>query len=306
VAYAGSVLVARSHTRVAFLALLVMAAIWGSTFLLIKDLVTRIPVADLLAIRFAIAAVALGLIVGPRVQISRPVVTQGALLGLLYGSAQVLQTIGLAHTSASVSGFVTGLYVVATPLLTAVILRHRIANITWFAVFLALFGLGVLALRGFTLGYGELLTVIAALLYARHIVALGRFSTPETAISLSLVQLIVIALMCAVAALWLTPGSGAGIQLPATGHDWLLVLYLALAASALTMVLQTWAQARIEPPRAAVIMAMEPVWAAAFAVALGGESVTARMVIGGLAIVSAMYLVEQPERRLLRAKEYAG
>jgi drug/metabolite transporter (DMT)-like permease len=250
--------------------------------------------------------VALGLIVGPRVQISRPVLTQGALLGSLYGSAQVLQTVGLAHTSASVSGFVTGLYVVATPLLTAVILRRRIANITWFAVFLALFGLGVLALRGFTLGYGELLTVIAALLYARHIVALGRFSTPETAISLSLVQLIVIALMCAVAALWLTPGSGSGIQLPATGHDWLIVLYLALAASALTMVLQTWAQARIEPPRAAVIMAMEPVWAAAFAVAFGGESVTARMVIGGLAIVSAMYLVEQPERRLLRAKEYAG
>jgi drug/metabolite transporter (DMT)-like permease len=72
------------------------------------------------------------------------------------------------------------------------------------------------------------------------------------------------------------------------------------------MVLQTWAQAHIEPPRAAVIMAMEPVWAAAFAVAFGGESVTGRMVIGGLAIVSAMYLVEQPERRLLRAKRYAG
>ena len=140
VAYAGSVLVARSHTRVAFLALLAMAAVWGSTFLLIKDLVTRIPPADLLAIRFAIAAVALGLIVGPRIQISRPVLTQGALLGLLYGSAQVLQTAGLAHTSASVSGFVTGLYVVATPLLTAVILRRRIANITWFAVFLACSG----------------------------------------------------------------------------------------------------------------------------------------------------------------------
>ena len=146
-AYAGSVLVARSHTRVAFLALLAMAAAWGSTFLLIKDLVTRIPVTDLLAIRFAIAAVALGLIVGPRVQISRPVLTQGALLGLLYGSAQVLQTAGLA-LAASVSGFVTGLYVVATPLLTAVILRRKIANITWFAVFLAMFGLGVLALRG--------------------------------------------------------------------------------------------------------------------------------------------------------------
>jgi drug/metabolite transporter (DMT)-like permease len=72
------------------------------------------------------------------------------------------------------------------------------------------------------------------------------------------------------------------------------------------MVLQTWAQAHIEPSRAAVIMAMEPVWAAAFAVAFGGESITARMVIGGLLIVSSMYLVEQPERRFLRSKEYVG
>ena len=75
------------------------------------------------------------------------------------------------------------------------------------------------------------------------------------------------------------------------------MVYLALIASALTMVLQTWAQAHIEPSRAAVIMAMEPVWAAAFAVALGGEKITLRMVIGGLAIVSAMYLVERPQRR---------
>jgi drug/metabolite transporter (DMT)-like permease len=209
VTYAGSVLVARSHTRVAFLALLAMAAAWGSTFILIKDLVTRIPVPDLLAIRFAIASIALGLIAGPRLQMSRTVLTQGALLGLLYGAAQILQTAGLAHTAASVSGFVTGLYVVLTPILAAVILRRRIGRITWIAVILAMIGLSILSLRGFTLGYGELLTVIAALLYARHIVALGHFSTPQTAISLSLVQLVVIALMCTAAALWLTPGSGA-------------------------------------------------------------------------------------------------
>ena len=96
VAYAGSVLVARSHTRVAFLALLAMAAAWGSPF--IKDLVTRIPVTDLLAIRFAIAA-ALGLIVGPRVQISPPCAHPGRAARIVVGSAQVLQTAGLAHTA---------------------------------------------------------------------------------------------------------------------------------------------------------------------------------------------------------------
>jgi drug/metabolite transporter (DMT)-like permease len=289
-------LAGRSRTELlAFLALLAMTAAWGSTFFLIKDVVTRIPVADLLAIRFAIASVALALVAAPRLDLSRTVVLSGTVLGLLYGLAQILQTAGLAHTSASVSGFVTGLYVVATPLLTALILRRRIPRPTWLAAVLATAGLGVLALRGFALGYGELLTLLAAVVYAGHIVALGRFSSPQTALSLSVVQLIMITLVCGVAAWWPAAGSAGGIQLPASAADWLIVLYLALLASAMTMVLQTWAQAHIEPSRAAVIMAMEPVWAAAFAVALGGETITARMVIGGVAIVSAMYLVERPQ-----------
>jgi drug/metabolite transporter (DMT)-like permease len=289
---------ARSRTELlAFLALLTMTAAWGSTFFLIKDVVTRIPVPDLLAIRFAIASLALALIAAPRLRLSRTVICYGALLGLLYGTAQILQTEGLAHTSASVSGFVTGLYIVATPLLTALLLRRRIPRLTWLAAILATLGLGVLALHGFALGYGELLTLLAAAIYAGHIVALGRFSTPETTLGLSLVQLIMITVVTATAARWPTAESPRGIQLPSSGHDWLIVLYLALIASAMTMVLQTWAQAQIEPSRAAVIMAMEPVWAAAFAVALGGETITVRMIIGGLAIVSAMYLVERPARR---------
>ena len=299
-------LAARSRTELlSFLALLAMTAAWGSTFFLIKDVVTRIPVADLLAIRFAIASIALGLVAAPRLRLSPRVITYGALLGLLYGAAQILQTAGLAHTAASVSGFLTGLYVVATPLLTALILRRRVPRMTWLAAVLATVGRGVLALHGLALGHSELLTVVSAVIYAGHIVALGRFSTTQTALSLSLVQLIMITLMSLVAALWFSPGSSDGIQLPTNLYDWLVVLYLALIASALTMVLQTWAQAHIEPSRAAVIMAMEPVWAAAFAVALGGESITLRMIIGGAAIVSAMYLVERPQRRRSRPKEYA-
>jgi drug/metabolite transporter (DMT)-like permease len=297
-------LAGRSRTELlALLALLVMTAAWGSTFFLIKDVVTRIPVPDLLAIRFAIASVALAVIAAPRLHMSRTVIAYGMLLGLLYGSAQILQTAGLAHTAASVSGFVTGLYIVATPLLTALLLRRRVPLLTWLAAVLATLGLGVLALHGFALGYGELLTLIAAVIYAGHIVALGRFSTSETTLSLSLVQLIVITLVTVVAAWWPTAGSAGGIQLPSSGDDWLIVLYLALVASAMTMVLQTWAQAHIEPSRAAVIMAMEPVWAAVFAVALGGETVTLRMIIGGLAIVSAMYLVERPQQLRIRTEE---
>lgn len=282
------------------LALLVMTAAWGSTFYLIKDIVTRIPVTDLLALRFGIASLGLVAVAGRQLRMSRSTVRNGAALGLLYGSAQLLQTFGLAQTAASVSGFITGLYVVATPLLGAAILRTRIPRTVWLAVVLATVGLGVLSLNGFSVGYGELLTLVSALIYAGHILALSRLSKPGAALSLSLVQMAVVSVLCGAVALWPTAGSPPGLQLPASGGDWLVVVYLGLVAGALTMLLQTWAQARIDPTRAAVIMAMEPVWAATFAVALGGEMITVRMVIGGVAILAAMYLVElAPQRKPL-------
>jgi drug/metabolite transporter (DMT)-like permease len=152
----------RGSERVAVLALLAVTAVWGSTFFLIKDLVTRIPVADMLALRFGLASVALAVLIGPRIRLTGRMIRQGAGLGLLYGAAQILQTVGLAYTSASVSGFITGLYVVATPVLTAVILKARIGPTTWVAVGLATVGLGVLSLNGFAIGYGELVTLVSA------------------------------------------------------------------------------------------------------------------------------------------------
>jgi len=271
-------------------ALLAVTAIWGSTFFLIKDVVTRIPVADMLAVRFGVASVVLLLLSGRHVRMSAETLRRGVLLGLLYGLAQILQTLGLAHTAASVSGFITGLYVVATPLLGALVLRTRVRPRVWVAVGLATVGLGVLSLNGFSVGYGELLTLAAAIIYAGHIIAMSRLTARGTTMSLTLVQMVVITVMCSVAAL---PD---GITLPASGHDWMVVVYLGVVASALTMFLQTWAQARIDATRAAVVMAMEPVWAAGFAVAFGGELVSPRMVIGGLAVLAAMYLVEVPPR----------
>ena len=278
------------------MALLGTAAAWGSTFFLIKDLVTRLPVPDLLAIRFGVASLALALVAGRQLKMSRRTVVSGGLLGLLYGLAQILQTAGLAHTAASVSGFVTGLYVVATPLLAALVLRSRVSATIWFAAGLATVGLGVLSLHGFTVGYGVLLIGCSALVYAAHILALGRLSEPGTALSLSLVQMVAITLVCAVAAV-LPGGSAPGLQWPGSTGDWERVIYLAVVAGALTMLLQTWAQARIDSSRAAVIMAMEPVWAALFAIALGGEHLTIRILVGGCAILAAMLLVELTPRR---------
>ena len=290
----------RRTTLLATLALLAMTACWGSTFFLIKDLLNRVPTVDFLAVRFLIAGLAM-LAVAPRA-VARlgPEVRRHALvLGCLYGVAQILQTAGLAHTPASVSGFITGLYVVATPLFAAAVLRTRITGVTWAAVLLAAAGLGVLTLDGFSIGYGEAITLVAALLYAAHIVGLGAWSTPADALGMSILQVLVIAVICLVAALV----SGApGVVLPDRAGDWATLVYMALAAGAAAMLAQTWAQSHLAPTRSAIIMSMEPVFAAFFAVLLGGESLTGRMLAGGLMVLAAMVVVEALPRRKIEAE----
>ena len=287
----------RRTSFLATLAILGMTATWGSTFYLIKDLLDRVPVLDFLAVRFAIASVAL-ILLAPRAlgRLSATARKNAVVLGLLYGVAQILQTAGLAHTPASVSGFITGMYVVCTPLLAALILRTRITAMTWGAVALATAGLGVLTLQGFSIGYGEGLTFIAAVLYALHIVGLGAWAGARDAMGMTIVQLIVITIVCFVATV---PD---GIVLPATPGDWLSVIYMAVFAGALALAGQTWAQAHLPPTRAAIIMTMEPVFAAFFAVLLGGESVTLRMAVGGSMVLAAMLLVELVPRRKIEAE----
>ena len=287
----------RRTSLLATLALLAITAAWGSTFFLTKDLVTRVPVLDYLAVRFAIATLAVFLIFPKAVGRLSPQTRRSAVvLGLLYGVAQMLQTTGLTTTAASVSGFVTGTYVVATPIFAALLLRHRIGAITWGAVALAMVGLGVLTLSGLSIGYGEALTFVSALLYALHIVGLGAWSNALEAMGMTIIQLAVITVVCFVATI---PD---GVVLPSTTGDWAAVLYMALVAGALTMAGQTWAQAHLPPTRTAIIMSMEPVFATFFAVLLGGESLTVRMLVGGALVLAAMLIVEITPRRKIEAE----
>ena len=287
----------RRQSVLATLAILGMTATWGSTFYLIKDLLDRMPVLDFLAVRFAIASVVLYLL-APRAlgRLSATARKNAVVLGLLYGVAQILQTAGLAHTPASVSGFITGMYVVFTPLLAAMILRTRITLMTWAAVGLATAGLAVLTLNGFSIGYGEAITLVAAVLYALHIVGLGAWAGAREAMGMTIVQLMVITVVCFVATV---PD---GIVLPGNLADWVSVVYMAVFAGALALAGQTWAQAHLPPTRAAIIMSMEPVFAAFFAVLLGGESVTVRMAVGGAMVLTAMFVVELVPRRKIEAE----
>jgi drug/metabolite transporter (DMT)-like permease len=287
----------RRLTLLATATLLAVTACWGSTFFLIHDLLERVPTLDFLAVRFAIASVTLVLL-APRAlgRLTRESRRQAVVLGCLYGVAQILQTAGLAETPASVSGFITGMYVVATPIFAALILRSRIGALTWVAVVLAMAGLGVLTLSGFSIGYGEALIFVAAMIYALHIVGLGAWSDARQTLGMAIVQLIVITVICLVCT---APN---GLVLPDRASDWVSVLYMAVFAGAGAMIGQTWAQAHLPPTRAAIIMSMEPVFAALFAVLFGGESATVRMIFGGLLVLAAMVIAELAPRRKVEAE----
>jgi len=188
------------------------------------------------------------------------------------------------------------MYVVATPVFAALILRSRIGVLTWVAVVLAMAGLGVLTLSGFSIGYGEALIFVAAMVYALHIVGLGAWSDSQQALGMAIVQLIVITVICLVAT------APDGLVLPDRASDWVSVVYMAVFAGAGAMIGQTWAQAHLPPTRAAIIMSMEPVFAALFAVLFGGESATVRMIFGGLMVLAAMLLAELGPRRKVEAE----
>jgi len=277
----------------ATLGLVVMTAVWGSTFVLIKGVVDRMPVADFLAVRFIVAAVAMFALFHRHVaRLERRQLWRGVVLGALYGSGQLLQTWGLSLISPSVSGFVTGMYVVFTPIIATLLLRQRMPISVWLAVGLATLGLALLSLNGFSVDLGVWLTLMSALLYGLHIVALGHWSRADEAFGLSAVQMAVIALVCLLA----TAGHG-GPTLPPDRSAWIAVLYMALIAGAGAMLMQTWAQAHLPATRAAIVMTTEPVFAAAFAVAFGSDVLTWRMLCGGALVLAAMYLVElRPSR----------
>lgn len=283
---------ASSRTRIATLLLVIVTAIWGSTFFLIKDLVTSVPPTDFLAVRFSIAALAMSIAFRRQLMaLGRRDVYLGIGLGAIYGVAQILQTVGLASTDASVSGFITGTYVVLTPILGAAIFRDRIPARVWAAAALAMTGIAVLSLRGVAIGLGEGLTLIAAAVYALHIIGLGRYARAETAVGMATVQALALAGICSVAA---APG---GVTLPGSVGGWASVLYMALVAGAFALWAQTWSQAHLTAARAAIVMSLEPVFAALFAVLFGGESLTSRLLFGGSLVVAAMYLVELAPRR---------
>jgi drug/metabolite transporter (DMT)-like permease len=274
----------------AWFVVLVMVAVtasWASTFVVIKGSVERMPVIGFNAARFTVAAAVL-VILRPRAlrSLDQGGVLRGVLLGLALAGTYLLQAYGLQHTSTSVSAFVTGMFVVFTPLITALVLRRRLTVGTWAAMVLAVVGLGLLTLRGFSVGYGELLTLGCALCLALQIVGTGEWVAGRDPYALVLIQMITVAVVCAVAS---APG---GFQVvPPDDAAWLGVLYTGVVATAVGIVLQTWSQTRISATKIAIVMTMEPVFAALIG-RFVGEELSVHQLLGAALVLASMFVVE--------------
>ncbi len=269
----------------ALIALVAVTAIWGSTFIVVQDAVTQMPVMDFLGIRFTFAAIVMFALRPNCLKgMTRSRLIRSVVLGILLGLGFITQTYGLLHTSAAISGFITGMFVVLTPVVSWVILKRKTGKSIWGAVAIATIGLGLLSLRGWSMGIGELLTLLCALFFALHIIGLGEWSARRDIYGLAVVQITVVAVISMAAAII------DGITLPPNATVWGAVILTAVFATAIGFLVQTWAQSLIRPTRVAITMTMEPVFAGFFAVVIGGDHLTLRIIIGATCVLIAMII----------------
>ena len=272
--------------RLAPWALLLVSASWGLAFVVMKDAIERQSVNSFLFTRFLVAVIAMFLLKPTVIQsINREVLRKGFIAGLFLAAGYILQTLGLALTGAAVTGFITGLYVVATPVIAALVLRVRITAFTWGCVLLATVGLALLSLKGWNLGYGEFLVFLCAIAFAAHIIALSKWSNGLDVYAMTIVQLATCALATGVISLI------QGYEAPPDSNGWYVVLFTAIICTAVAFVVQTWSQAHMSATKVAVILTMEVVFAALFAVIFGGESLSLRTLFGGVLVFAAMFMI---------------
>lgn len=272
--------------RIAPWALLAVSAAWGLSFVVMKDPIAKQSVNSFLFTRFALAVIVL-IAIKPRIYklITREMLRKGFIAGIFLGTGYIFQTLGLAIAGAAITGFVTGLYVVATPLIAWIVLRHKISRYTWGCVALATVGLAFLSLHGWSVGYGEFLVLISAICFGAHIVTLAHWSSGLDTYAMTVVQLATLALLTGVISI------GQGYEAPANSTGWIVIVYTAIACTAVAFIVQTWSQAHMPATKVAVILTMEVVFSAFFALVFGGETLTLQALVGGILVVIAMFAI---------------
>ncbi len=277
----------------AVFALVLITAIWGSTFIIVKQSLDLLGPFAFIAARFWLAGLTLLLCLLPRRhKVSPRLVRDGVLAGLALTVGFVTQTLGLQTISAGKAAFITGMSVVLVPLLTALLFRRWPRRAAVIGAALAFLGLGLMTLSGATrqlarVTSGDGWALACAFGFAAHIMLTGRFSIRHDTLLFTLIQLLTVALLATIAALLLERDA---LLPPPT--LWLTLGYMGALATGGVYFLQSWAQRYTSSTTTALIFTLEPVFAALFAVAFAGEQLGLPQWVGGLLILGGMLAAE--------------
>jgi drug/metabolite transporter (DMT)-like permease len=266
--------------------MLATAAVWGGSFVVMKDSLEQQDVYSFLSSRFLLASL-LMFLYRPNVfkGLDKKFVRQAVLAGLLLGSGYIFQTLGLTKTTVSNTGFVTGLYLVFTPLISLIILKRHVLKVQWAAVIIAFAGLVLISYNGISIGFGETLVLISAFLYGAHFVALGEWSDGGNTYALTLIQIMTVSALATACALI------NGYQIAPSSRVWISILFTALFATFLAFLVQTKAQSVMSATAASVLLAMETPFALIFGLIFNDDPLTLRIITGGGMVMLAMGLV---------------
>jgi drug/metabolite transporter (DMT)-like permease len=269
-----------------YLAMLATAAVWGGSFVLMKDAIVQQDVYSFLSTRFVLAAL---LMIAYRPTVFRGLssrfIKQGVLAGVLLSGGYIFQTLGLAKTTVSNTGFITGMYLVFTPLISLIILKRKVLLVQWFAVAIAMIGLILISYNGISIGTGEILVLISALAFGAHFVALGEWSNGKNTYALTLIQILTVSAIATVCAFI------NGFEVPPSASVWQAIAFTAVFATFLAFLVQTKAQSVMSATVASVLLAMETPFAVVLGVLILNDPLTLRIIVGGSLVMIAMGVV---------------
>lgn len=273
----------------AVIGLLVVTAIWGSTFILVKWTIAAIDLYYFLFLRFVIASVLMGVIFFNRLRgISMETIGAGVVLGLLLTVAYISQTEGLQYTSASNSAMITGLYMVLIPFCMLIYPGRRPPLVSVLGIVVAIPGLCLLTQYSLTgVNVGDVITFITAMSCAWHIILTGEFTKRHPLVPLVIVQFVCAALICGVVLLF----RGGGFS-PVPPIGWFTLVITAIFATCFAFMVQAAAQRVIDSTRTGIIFAMEAVFGALFGWWLGGETMMPMAFAGACLMVLGMIISE--------------
>ena len=278
--------VSRYRQLLADAGLFYAAAVWGATFFIVKDALGGIDPVAMVAYRFLLAgAIMLGLVLITGRSALKGL-RQGIVLAVILWLLYVPQTIGLKYTTASNSGFITGLFVIFVPIFMRTVFRGRPTVWEWLATVVALGGLWVLTGGLTEINAGDLLTLAAAVTYALHVLYADRYlKGGADPLVISCQQFLIVGLLSLLA----LPIFGLDYRIHTVTAGWTTV-FLAVFPSLTAFVIQMWAQKITTPVKVSLIFAFEPVFAGVFAWTLGGEPFEAHRGLGGLLVFAALVI----------------